>query len=58
MDDVDIDKITASKKVSCKRGYKHFIGYKDDVKVIPLCNMLPQRSVHAIIFDETKYMIF
>ena len=33
MDDVNIDKIIVSNKVSCKNGYKYFIGYKDDEKV-------------------------
>ena len=36
MDDVDIDKIIVSNKVPCKKGYKYFVGYKDNGKVKPL----------------------
>ena len=27
-DDIDIEKILITNKMSCKRGYKYFIGYK------------------------------
>ena len=43
IDDVDIDKMI-SNKVSCRKGCKHFIGYKDSLKVKPLCIMLPKTS--------------
>ena len=34
MNNVSIDKIIVSNKVSCKKGYKYFIGYKVDNKPI------------------------
>ena len=39
-----IDKILISNKVSFgKKGYKYYVGYKDDChKIIPLCIMLPK----------------
>ena len=57
-EDVDIDKILISNKFSCKKGYKSFIGYKDDEKVKPLCIMLPQISRRVKRFHETKCMFF
>ena len=46
MDDVNIDKILISNKVSFgKKGYKYFIGYKDnnnDYEINPLYVMLPK----------------
>ena len=30
MDDIDIDKIIVSNKVSCEKSDKYLIGYKDD----------------------------
>ena len=42
-DDVDIDKMLISKKVSFgKKGYKYFIDYKHNLKVIPLHLTLPE----------------
>ena len=41
-----------------KKGFKYSTGYKDNVKVKPLCIMLPQRSGHRKKFYETKYMPF
>ena len=35
MDNMDIDNIVVSNKVSYKKSYKYFIGYRDDIKVIP-----------------------
>ena len=37
MDDVDIGKVILSNKVSCKKCYKYFVGYKDDENVNPQC---------------------
>ena len=50
--DVDIDKIMISDKVSCgERDFKCFIEYKDDVSNIlkPLCIMLPKMSGFDIL---------
>lgn len=30
MDDIDIGKIIVSNKVSCEKGYKYLVDYKDD----------------------------
>ena len=49
--DVDIDAILISNKVSCKKGYKYFTSHKDDEKVKLLSGR--ERS-----FDETKCMCF
>ena len=35
--DVDICKLLISEKVSCKKAYKYFIGYKNDEKIKLLC---------------------
>ena len=54
---VNVKKILTSNKVSfSKRGFKYFIGYRDDVKVKPLCIILPKMSGYAKYFDETKYL--
>ena len=54
---IDINKIVVSNKVSLgKRGFKCFIGYKDD-KIKPLCIFLPKMSVYKRHFDQTKYKI-
>ena len=58
MDDVDIDKIIASNKVSFKKGYKYFIGYKDGEEVIPLCIRVPQINSNARILEGTECMSF
>ena len=51
---IDTNKIVASKKVfCCKKGFKHFIGYKD-AKIRPLCIFLPKMSAYRRDFDETK----
>ena len=41
-----------------KKGFKYSTGYKDNIKVKPLCIMLPQRSGYRKKFYETKYMSF
>ena len=41
IDDLDINKIIVSNKVSFrKKGFKYFIGYKDNEKAKPFCVML------------------
>ena len=55
--DVDINKVLVSNKVSFgKRGFKHFIGYKDGKRVWLLCIILPKMSAYRGDFDKTKYM--
>ena len=56
--DVDINKIIVSNKVSCKKRYKHFIGYKNYEKVILLCITFAQMSPHARNFHESKCLCF
>ena len=53
IDDVDIDNIFISNKVSFgKKGYKYFIGYKDDdYNIKPLYIMLPKMSGYVKRFD-------
>ena len=56
---VDINQIVVSNKFFfSKRGFKHFVVYKDDKKFIPLCIMLQKMSAYRRDFDETKYMSF
>ena len=56
---INIDIILISKKVSFNRkGFIHFVGYKDDNKINPLCIMLPKMGGYAKSFVETKYMSF
>lgn len=38
-------------KVSCKKGYKYFVAYKNDEKVKLLCIMLPKMSV-CVFFNK------
>ena len=33
MDDIDIGKIIVSNKVSCEKGYKYLVDYKDDTNL-------------------------
>ena len=48
-----------STKVSYgKKGFKNFIGYKDDDKIKPFCIMLPKVSGCVKCFDETKCKYF
>ena len=57
--DVDINKIIVSNRVSFgKKGFKYFIGYKDNKKVRPLYIMLPKVSAYKRNFDETKHLSF
>lgn len=43
-DDVDIDRILISNKVSGQKCCKYFTGQKDDKKERSLCTMLPKMS--------------
>ena len=55
--DVDINKIIVSNRVSFgKKGFKYFIGYKDNKKARPLYIMLPKVSVYKRNSDETKHL--
>ena len=56
---INIDIILISKKVSFNRkGFRHFVGYKDDNKINPLCIMLSKICGYAKNFVETKYVFF
>ena len=51
---VNINKAIVFSKVSFgKKGFKYFIGYKDDKEVRKLCIMLPKWSGYRRGFDET-----
>ena len=60
IDDIDINKIFASKKEShgIKNATKYFIGYIDNDKTKPICIRLPQMIGHAMYFDDNKVMSF
>ena len=60
LDDVDIDKILRSGKVSSvKKGYIYFIGHKDGhCRIKPLCKMFPKTSRYAKSFNEANYVPF
>ena len=56
--DVD-DKIIISNQIYFgKRGFKYFIGYKDNEKVWQWCILLPKMSGYTKNYIETKYMFF
>ena len=59
IDEIDVDKILVSKKISCgtKNSFKYFVGYNDDV-LRPLCVRLPQMSGYARKLDENATMSF
>ena len=59
IDDIDTHKSIVSSKVSFgKKGFKCFIGCKDNEKVKPSQIMLPKMSECRRNFNETKYMSF
>ena len=61
INDVYINKIIVSNYVSFgKKGFKYFIGYKDNEKVKPLriMLMLPKMSEYRTSFNETKFICF
>ena len=41
-----------------KKGFKNFIGYKDNDKIEPFCIVLPKMSGCVKCFDETKCKSF
>ena len=50
---VDTDKIVVSDKFkNSDNGFKHFIGYKEDDIVRPLCIILPRMSGYIKYFDN------
>ena len=54
-----INKIFIPQKISFgQKGFKYFIGYKDDDKVKSLSIMSPKINEYAKSFYETKYMSF
>ena len=59
INNINIKKIVVSDKVSFdKKGFKHFIGYKDSKKIRSLCLLLPEMSACWWDFDKIKYMSF
>ena len=56
---VDIGKIVVSNQVTFgKIEFKHFIGYKDAIKIKPLCVFLTKMTAYKREFDETKIYVF
>ena len=56
---IDIGKIVVSNQVPFgKIEFKHFIGYKDAIKIKPLCVFLPKMTAYKREFDETKIYVF
>ena len=56
---LDINKIVVCNKVSFgKKGFKYFIGQKDDKKIRHLCIFLPKYSAYRREFDQTKDISF
>ena len=51
-------KSDANKVSFGKKGFKYFIGYKDDQENRPICIFLPKMSAYRKDFDESKYMSF
>ena len=50
---VDINKIVISDKLKHRdKGFKYFLGYKDDIIATPLCIMLPQMSGYKKYFES------
>ena len=60
LDDVDIDNIFISKKISTsEKNYKYFIGYTDDHKIKPFSIILPKMSTYIKSYDGgIKWMYF
>ena len=56
---VDINKIVISDKFKHRdKGFKYFIGYKDDCYVRPLCIILPQMSGYIKYFENGGKYVF
>lgn len=54
---LDIEWITICSKFSFgEKGFKYFVGCKDDGKVGALYIKLPQMSGHAKLFDKTRHV--
>ena len=61
LDSVTIDKIVVSDKFKhSEEGYRHFIGYKEDEIVKPLCIILPQMNGYIKYFENgrKKHVLF
>ena len=57
INDIDINVIVVSHKLPfSKQKFKYFVGYKDNLKVRPLCIFFPKMSIYKRYFDKTKYM--
>ena len=59
MNHIDVHKTVVSNKFPLvKQDYKHFIGYKDNKKIRPLCIFFPEMSIYNRYFDKTKCIYF
>ena len=57
--DVNVDKILISDEFFCTRkGYKYFVGYKNDEEITPLCVLLPKLGGYSKYFDDATTMCF
>ena len=59
IDDIDVDKILVSKKVSYSKNnsFKYFIGYNDNDIIRPLLVKLPQTTSYINKFNDKKTKI-
>ena len=61
---IDLDLVTTDKIVVSdifrhnEKSYKHFIGYKEDEIVKPLCIILPQMNGYIKYFENGKKTVF
>ena len=55
---VQCNKVIVPNKIPFRKGFKYFIGYKDDKNVRLLCIIFPKMSAYRQDFDETEYMSF
>ena len=59
IDNIDVNKIVVSNKISCgKNDFRYIIGYKDGKKIRSLWIFLPKMSAYIIDFDKTKGVLF
>ena len=55
INDIDINEIVVSNKLPFgQQGFKYFISYKYNKRIIPLCLMFPEISIYKRNFYKTK----
>ena len=58
INNIDINIVVSNKVSFGKKGFKHFIRYRDGKTIRPLCISLPKMSAYKKDFDESKWMSF